>query len=243
MGDIEAYLRQKYRTEGSGCAAQYLRNPALSDDENFMLMKPYCGNPFIAPGELGSLSQHQPSFAASFTDEGFFMDEETVMPKSLERKSHEKDEERPTTPVSTAASQESTSPDSKEKSAKQKWNEPSKKQSDETKFDFANMVITKHRALHVKPSELRSAKLFRLKQDQPATTPNSAPVCHTEDQVNTIMKEVQTCLVNPTRSHKTIQSMLAQLKAPERKRIQPQIVWFVRQFNDSTLLKTLAQTI
>ena len=80
MGDIEAYLRQKYRTEGSGCTAQYLRNPKLTDDENFALMKPYCGNPFIAPGELGSLCQHQPSFAASFTDEGFFMDEETVMP-------------------------------------------------------------------------------------------------------------------------------------------------------------------
>lgn len=55
MGDIEAYLRQKFRLEGSK-AQFYLRDPYLSDEENFLLMKPYCGNPFIAPGTLGSKS-------------------------------------------------------------------------------------------------------------------------------------------------------------------------------------------
>lgn len=52
----------------------------LTDEENFLLMKPYCGNPFIAPGELGSKSQHKQF--SSFADEGYFMDEETVMPRT-----------------------------------------------------------------------------------------------------------------------------------------------------------------
>jgi len=42
-------------------------------------MKPYCGNPFIAPGESGSKSQ-QSRQVVSFTDEGYFLDEETIMP-------------------------------------------------------------------------------------------------------------------------------------------------------------------
>ena len=81
MGDIEAYLRQKYRQEGKSLF--YLRNPDLSDEENFLLMKPYCGNPFIAPGTIGSKSQ-QTNQVVSFADEGYFMDEETVMPGVLE---------------------------------------------------------------------------------------------------------------------------------------------------------------
>ena len=57
-----------------------MRNPTLTDEENIALMRPYCGNPFIAPGELGSLSAHK-SFSG-FTDEGFLADEETIMPQS-----------------------------------------------------------------------------------------------------------------------------------------------------------------
>lgn len=52
MGDIESYLKSKFKTDGKGLF--YLRNPNLSDEENQLLMKPYCGNPFIAPGTLGS---------------------------------------------------------------------------------------------------------------------------------------------------------------------------------------------
>jgi hypothetical protein len=31
-----------------------LRNPALSDEENLQVHRVYCGNPFIAPGFIGS---------------------------------------------------------------------------------------------------------------------------------------------------------------------------------------------
>jgi len=31
-----------------------MRDPSLTDYENSLLHRPYCGNPFIAPGELGS---------------------------------------------------------------------------------------------------------------------------------------------------------------------------------------------
>ena len=67
MGDIENFLSKKYikangSTVGAGVDEQtqqqlllnYLRDPALSDYENGLLHRPYCGNPFIAPGELGS---------------------------------------------------------------------------------------------------------------------------------------------------------------------------------------------
>jgi hypothetical protein len=33
-----------------------MRDPNLTDYENSLLHRPYCGNPFIAPGELGSKS-------------------------------------------------------------------------------------------------------------------------------------------------------------------------------------------
>jgi hypothetical protein len=79
MGDIEAYLRQKFRIEG-GKPQFYLRDPKLSDEENFLLMKPYCGNPFIAPGTIGSKSTQVKTTCVSFADEGYFIDEETVMP-------------------------------------------------------------------------------------------------------------------------------------------------------------------
>ncbi len=45
-------------------------------------MKPYCGNPFIAPGTLGSKCQHKQ--VSTFADEGYFLDEETMMPQSQE---------------------------------------------------------------------------------------------------------------------------------------------------------------
>jgi hypothetical protein len=80
MGDIEAYLRQKYRVEG-GKSSFYLRDPLLTDEENFLLMKPYCGNPFVAPGTLGSKSDKVKK-NVSFADEGYFLEEETIMPNS-----------------------------------------------------------------------------------------------------------------------------------------------------------------
>jgi len=55
-----------------------LRDANLTDEENFLLMKPYCGNPFIAPGTIGAKSH--PKNVASFAAEGYFIDEETVMP-------------------------------------------------------------------------------------------------------------------------------------------------------------------
>jgi len=45
-------------------------------------MKPYCGNPFIAPGTIGSKSTQVKPSSVSFADEGYFIDEETVMPQS-----------------------------------------------------------------------------------------------------------------------------------------------------------------
>jgi len=55
MGDIENYLRQKFKQESSK-GTFYLRDPKLSDEENLLLHRPYCGNPFVAPGTIGAKS-------------------------------------------------------------------------------------------------------------------------------------------------------------------------------------------
>jgi len=49
MGDIEGYRRKK--------SIQKIRDPKLTDQENFELHRLYLGNPFIAPGTLGSKSK------------------------------------------------------------------------------------------------------------------------------------------------------------------------------------------
>jgi hypothetical protein len=59
MGDIELYLSKKHGPKNEGEQNQqlllnYMRDPNLTDYENSLLHRPYCGNPFIAPGELGS---------------------------------------------------------------------------------------------------------------------------------------------------------------------------------------------
>ena len=76
MGDIESYLRQKYDLEyqedvasqysndgsqqpqaNSGILQMmlyYLRDPKIDDQQNMLLHRPYCGNPFVAPGTIGS---------------------------------------------------------------------------------------------------------------------------------------------------------------------------------------------
>jgi hypothetical protein len=62
MGDIDWYLRQRFNVDSQETDQKatnpqiifYLRNPGLSDEENLQLHRVYCGNPFIAPGSIGS---------------------------------------------------------------------------------------------------------------------------------------------------------------------------------------------
>ena len=64
MGDIELYLRAKQQkffqyqaNQGNKNANPYLlyvRDPQITDEENALLNRFYCGNPFIAPGTLGA---------------------------------------------------------------------------------------------------------------------------------------------------------------------------------------------
>lgn len=57
MGDIELYLRTKQQKIGSSKGLLYSRDPSNSDEENAALNRPYCGNPFVAPGTLGFKGQ------------------------------------------------------------------------------------------------------------------------------------------------------------------------------------------
>ena len=65
MGDIESYLKHKFDLETESQISlhdrsniapptYYLRDPTLSDEQNLLLHRPYCGNPFVAPGTIGS---------------------------------------------------------------------------------------------------------------------------------------------------------------------------------------------
>jgi hypothetical protein len=79
MGDIESYLRMKFRQESSK-GTFFLRDPKLTDEENALLHRPYCGNPFIAPGTIGAKSQHKN--ISPFLDESYAFFEDTMMPNS-----------------------------------------------------------------------------------------------------------------------------------------------------------------
>jgi len=75
-----------------------MRDPHLTDYENSLLHRPYCGNPFIAPGELGSKSarsktkvgqagapEDEEYYSFKFVDPTQdFSNEETVMPNTIE---------------------------------------------------------------------------------------------------------------------------------------------------------------
>jgi len=74
----------------------YLRDPLLTDHDNALLRRPYCGNPFIAPGTLGSKTSRKPIprdnvsggliedeeyYAYRFSENSQDFNEETVMPQ------------------------------------------------------------------------------------------------------------------------------------------------------------------
>ena len=100
MGDIESYLRQKYDLEtsdgqpldrnqtnhGGIFQMYYLRDPALEDSMNILLHRPYCGNPFVAPGTIGSkmrrAASSQHDIELGLADEAAFFgeNEETILP-------------------------------------------------------------------------------------------------------------------------------------------------------------------
>ena len=40
----------------------YLRDPKIDDHQNMLIHRPYCGNPFIAPGTIGSKAKKQGGF-------------------------------------------------------------------------------------------------------------------------------------------------------------------------------------
>ena len=102
MGDIESYLRQKYDLEtddgqpmidnrgqsshgGMVPVMYYLRNPNLDDMQNMLLHRPYCGNPFVAPGTIGSKTRrtggNQHDVELGLADEAAFFgeNEETIL--------------------------------------------------------------------------------------------------------------------------------------------------------------------
>lgn len=66
MGDIEGYWRKK--------EIKKPRDHRLSDHENSELHRPYCGNPFIGPGTLGSKAQKKNQRASVPSDEAFLGD-------------------------------------------------------------------------------------------------------------------------------------------------------------------------
>ena len=98
MGDIESYLKQKFDLETESQLSMhdrnqssiapptyYLRDPTLSDEQNLLLHRPYCGNPFVAPGTIGSKTRrtyaNEGQGAGFKDDESFYFDEEeTQMP-------------------------------------------------------------------------------------------------------------------------------------------------------------------
>ena len=70
----------------------YLRDPTKDDQQNMLLHRPYCGNPFVAPGTIGSKAQRRSSMAGGpgdvdaaelgLADEAAFFNEneETMLP-------------------------------------------------------------------------------------------------------------------------------------------------------------------
>ena len=74
MGDIELYLRAKHsKLNGNSNASSlkpnnlmlYTRDATLTDEENALLNRFYCGNPFIAPGTLGAKGSKRNYFGLS----------------------------------------------------------------------------------------------------------------------------------------------------------------------------------
>jgi len=72
MGDIESYLKHKFDLETNvqfsmhdrsqstvAPSTYYLRDAMLSDEQNQLLHRPYCGNPFVAPGTVGSKTRRK----------------------------------------------------------------------------------------------------------------------------------------------------------------------------------------
>lgn len=159
-------------------------------------MKPYCGNPFIAPGTMGSKCQHKQT--STFADEGYFLDEETMMPSTEESVKEDdsviSDNLRDKKQWSLAAPVQNKMPEvaSSVVTAESRLVVNSK------------MVITKHRAIHTKPSELKVMKQFQFEQPAGKLVVDSQPVNHPEKQVQQIMNEVQLLLINPCQPETTI---------------------------------------
>ena len=85
MGDIESYLKHKFdleaesqidRNQSSIAPTFYLRDPTLTDEQNLLLHRPYTGNPFVAPGTIGSKTrrsyQHDSQASGFKDDESFY---------------------------------------------------------------------------------------------------------------------------------------------------------------------------
>jgi hypothetical protein len=83
MGDIESYLKHKFDLEAESQLDRnqssiapptfYLRDPSITDEQNLLLHRPYTGNPFIAPGTIGSKTRR--SFQSDSQASGFKDDE------------------------------------------------------------------------------------------------------------------------------------------------------------------------
>jgi hypothetical protein len=92
MGDIDWYWRQRFNFESQEKEEKqqflvYLRNPDLTDDENYQIHRVYCGNPFVAPGYIGSKTKRAlyingiiQNAAELVADELFEAQDESLMP-------------------------------------------------------------------------------------------------------------------------------------------------------------------
>lgn len=96
MGDIDWYMRQRFNLVSQDAAdkhqaqiSNYLRNPDVSDEDNYALHRVYCGNPFIAPGQIGSKTKRTlyingviQNAVELVADEYFEEHDESLMPNS-----------------------------------------------------------------------------------------------------------------------------------------------------------------
>jgi hypothetical protein len=124
-----------------------------------LLQRPYCGNPFVAPGTIGSKSQHKT--IQGLLDESYVFDDDTAMPRS--DNSDQFSNHSSTTQDSPQKNKIFQNTDAVPASEINVVNEDKDKEHQmpfRVVEDNSKLVITKHRALCSKASELRTFKSF-----------------------------------------------------------------------------------
>lgn len=188
MGDIDWYLRQRFNfdtpdTEESKQEVQvyyYMRDPTISDEDNLLLHRVYCGNPFVAPGVIGSKTKRSiyingilQSAVELAADEYFEEHDETLIihtpppfnnqlmkqPVSISQETTQSSEdERGVKPVQPSSLSE-------KKLTQKKPVKVVKKDLLEEMDKNAQAVLLRYRALNSKSSELRHMIVLPIKRD------------------------------------------------------------------------------